>query len=158
MSDNLTGQKPAAMREKISRAVVPHRFAINLWLQNQLTRQKLRTDRYYIHVYQTKIGIERRTLRSKEIAHELGRRWKKEYLPRPTDISRVKHETHFVPRDRKRNSWKRSDTNYTGRKRTPQELLRTVRESNSTNHQQLTDNVQRLTEVLEKLLKRNGCF
>ena len=144
--------------DKASRPVVPHRFAINLGHQNKLSRQNLRKDRYYIHVYQTKIGSERRTLRSKEIAHEIGRRWRKEYLPRPIDNSRVKQETHFVTRDRERNSWKRSDTNYTGSKRTPQRLTRTERETNSTNNQQLTENVQRLTEVLEKLLTRNRCF
>ena len=45
----------------------------------------LRKDRYYMHVYQTKIGSERRTLRSKVIARELWRRFGRMYLPREMD-------------------------------------------------------------------------
>ena len=155
-SEGVTIYQPT--REHSSRPVVPHRFAINLGLHNQLARQHLKTDRYYIHVYQTKIGPERRSLRSKEIAQEISRRWRKVYFPRPIDIPRVKQERFQANRDRWRYPWKRNDTNYTGRKRTPRDRLRTERETNSTKQQQLTENVQRLTEVLEKLLERKGSF
>ena len=45
----------------------------------------LRMDRFYIHVYQTKIGPDRRKLRSKEIARELGRRFGRFYWPRDAE-------------------------------------------------------------------------
>ena len=41
-----------------------------------IARTKLRTDRYYINVYQTKIGPDRRILRSKEKVRESQRRFK----------------------------------------------------------------------------------
>ena len=45
----------------------------------------LRMDRFYIHVYQTKIGPDRRTLRSKEIVRELGRRLGRLFWPRDAE-------------------------------------------------------------------------
>ena len=45
----------------------------------------MRRDRYYIHVYQTRIGPERRTLRSKGIARELTKRFGELYWPRDMD-------------------------------------------------------------------------
>ena len=71
-------------RQKINRTIVPHRFAINP--RTETPRTELRIDRYYIHVYQTKIGPDRRTLRSKSIARELQRRFKGIYWPRKIDI------------------------------------------------------------------------
>ena len=55
-----------------------------------------------MHVYQTKIGPERRTLRSKAIARELSRRFRGIYWPRQIDIQNVTGKTAEV---RKRNQW-----------------------------------------------------
>ena len=71
-------------REEINRTIVPHRFAINP--NRETLRRKLRTDRYYMHIYQTRIGPERRTLRSKAIARELSRKFGKIYWPRKMDM------------------------------------------------------------------------
>ena len=71
-------------RDRTIRTIVPHRFAIKP-KQNIMTG-RLRTDRYYIHVYQTKIGTSRRTLSSKGIARELNRRFREVYMPRKIDI------------------------------------------------------------------------
>ena len=77
-------------RESTRRPIVPHRFAINLGQQYQ--QPKLGTDRYYIHVYQTKIGSRRETLRSKEIAREISKRWREVYLPRSIDPQKARSD------------------------------------------------------------------
>ena len=71
------------IRERPSAAVVRHRFAI--LPPRGGCRRPLRTDRYYVHVYQTKIGRQRRTLHSKRIATELERKYGKSYYPRELD-------------------------------------------------------------------------
>ena len=73
-------------RDRTNRTIVPHRFAMKP--PQDTRRGRLRTDRYYIHVYQTKIGTSRRTLRSKGIASELARRYGDAYMPREVDIQR----------------------------------------------------------------------
>ena len=70
-------------REEIRRTIVPHRFAINP--RGETTRSKLRTDRYYMHIYQTKIGPDRLTLRSIEMARELNQMFGNIYWPRKFD-------------------------------------------------------------------------
>ena len=70
-------------REVRERTILAHRFALNPTCKTP--RKILRKDRYYIHVYQTKIGSERRTLRSKVIARELWRRFGRMYWPRQMD-------------------------------------------------------------------------
>ena len=60
-----------------------HRTTLNPRTDTQ--RKMLRMDRFYIHVYQTKIGPDRRTLRSKEIARELGRRLGRLFWPRDAE-------------------------------------------------------------------------
>ena len=67
----------------MNRTIVQHRFATNP--SRDTHRKILRIDRFYIHVYQTKIGPERRTLKSKEIARELARRFGRMYWPRDID-------------------------------------------------------------------------
>ena len=80
-TEGLTVYKP--IKEMPTSTVVRHRFAM---LPPQGShRRRLRTDRYYIHVYQTKIGDERKTLQSRKIAQELGRRYRKYYYPREVD-------------------------------------------------------------------------
>ena len=73
--------------DTLIRTIVPHRFAINP--SRCSIRQKMRTDRYYIHVYQTRVGPERRTLRSRAIARELRRRFGNLYWPRDIDKNDV---------------------------------------------------------------------
>ena len=70
--------------DSLIRTIVPHRVATNP--SRCSIRQKMRTDRYYIHVYQTRVGPERRTLRSRAIARELRRRFGNLYWP--TDIDK----------------------------------------------------------------------
>ena len=65
------------------RTIVPHRFAINL--PQAVAKARIKTDRYYIHVYQTKIGTQRWTLRSKEMVQEMQSMFKKVYYPRDVD-------------------------------------------------------------------------
>ena len=80
-TEGLTVYKP--IKEMPTSIVVRHRFAM---LPPQGTyRRRLRTDRYYIHVYQTKVGDERKTLQSRKMAQELGRRYRKYYYPREVD-------------------------------------------------------------------------
>ena len=69
--------------DRVTRPIVPHRFAINLTYS--IPRSQLRTDRFYIHIYQTKIGSDRRTLRSREMVQEMKKQFKKVYWPRPVD-------------------------------------------------------------------------
>ena len=78
--------------EKINISIVPHRFAINPG--RDTIRKVLRRDRYYIHVYQTRVDAERRTLRSKSIARELKKRFEGMYWPRDIDNQTQKRETH----------------------------------------------------------------
>ena len=59
-----------------------------------ILRKVLRGDRYYIHVYQTRVGDERRTLRSKSIARELMRRFEGMYWPREIDKQPRKRDIH----------------------------------------------------------------
>ena len=80
-SEGVTVYNPS--RNLPNRTIVPHRFAIKP-IQNT-NRCSLRTDRYYIHVYQTKVGSSRRTLSSKGIAEELRTRFGGVYMPREID-------------------------------------------------------------------------
>ena len=80
------------VRERPSAAVVRHRFAI--LPPSSGCRKSLRTDRYYIHVYQTKIGVKRRTLHSKTIARELQRKFGKSYYPR--EVVRARQPVRYM--------------------------------------------------------------
>ena len=158
-------------REKTNTPVVPHRFAINIEQQNQTT--KLRTDRYYIHVYQTKIGPERKTLRSKKMSKELNKILGTVYYPRERDLPREWQGNKEAERRRPirvmefqkaKDGWTRathkSRTQTSTAKGTPQEENGTERgEKNTcqkTQQEGLTGKVQRLTEVLEKMLREGG--
>ena len=155
--------------ERLNRPIVPHRFAINLGQQSRSSG--LRTDRYYIHVYQTKIGPERRTLRSKEIAQEINRRWRKVYFPRPIDIPREWPEKYEGRGRRPRRPAERNRTrvrkghSQEQRKRsnkrrytTRKEVDTTQRETNNRQWQHLSDEVRSLINVLRTLLQRKGHF
>ena len=80
VAEGVTVYKPA--RQKPS-ALMRHRFAIIP--KNGKSRKCLRTDRYYVHVYQSKIGPKRRTLWSREIVQTLKRRFGHSYWPREVD-------------------------------------------------------------------------
>ena len=99
-------------REIQDRTIVPHRFAINP--TGEIPRKILRKDRYYIHVYQTKIGPERRTMRSKGIARELWRRFGKLYWPREMDKNWEGRRTRITEaRVNGRETWRRREANRT---------------------------------------------
>ena len=80
-TEGITVYKP--IKEMPTSTVVRHRFAM---LPPKGTyRRRLKTDRYYIHVYQTKIGDQRKTLQSRKMAQELRRRYREYYYPREVD-------------------------------------------------------------------------
>ena len=74
-----------ALDENRAPTIKRHRFAMVPPDDYQSCFNPLRTDRFYIHVYQTRLDLQQdgvRTLKSKEIARELFERWPKEYFPR----------------------------------------------------------------------------
>ena len=165
--EGVTIYKPT--RELANTPVVPHKFAINIGQHNQTSR--LRTDRYYIHVYQTKIGPWRKTLRSKEMTVELSKRLGKVYYPRPRDLPREQRGIQQGERGRpirvsqRKHVWeqRRGDryqisTQTTRANEPPREKPRTGKGGNKSQREQLTDKVQKLTEVLEKMMKEKGGF
>lgn len=154
--NGVTIYKPT--REQTSRSVVPHRFAINLGQQYQ--QPKLRTDRYYIHVYQTKIGSIRKTLRSKESAREINKRWRKVYLPRAIDTQRARADKSEANRERPKRSGEHNRSiqrswNY-GRIRPKQKVDTRETESNYWRQSKLTEELQKLADTLKRLVERTG--
>ena len=108
-SEGVTVYNPS--RDRNTRTIVPHRFAIKP--RQDTARCRLRTDRYYIHVYQTKIGPSKRTLSSKGIAEELKRRFGGLYMPREIDAQnrttrwdRSRRETGYKEAPRKGGTWR----------------------------------------------------
>ena len=66
-----------------------HRFAVFPPNGEKVCRNSMRPDRYYIHVYQTKIKKADGVvcwLRSKEIAKFLNNKWRQTYYPRDRDF------------------------------------------------------------------------
>ena len=165
--EGVTIYKPT--REQTNTPVVPHRFAINLEQHERNTG--LRTDRYYIHVYQTKIGPERKTLRSKEMARELSKKLGSVYYPRERDLPKENERTQQPERQRPtrererqqtKEHWRRdgyqSRTPITWEKGNLQVKQWAEKGRSGTKHDQLADKVQRLTEVLERMLVEKGGF
>ena len=73
---------------KYKHILKPHRLAVLPKPGVECNFRALRPDRFYVHVYQTKIEFKRynlRTLKSRIIAKELAKRWAKSYLPRSID-------------------------------------------------------------------------
>ena len=122
-------------RDRTIRTVVPHRFAIKP-KQNTMTGS-LRTDRYYIHVYQTKIGTSRRTLSSKGIARELNRRFREVYMPRKIDIQnsprrgdRQRRDTGNRDEARKEGTWRETSWRETSTRKKDSERQRRREDEN----------------------------
>ena len=68
----------------------PHRFAMRPYNTPRIDWRVFRPNKYYIHVYQTKIERARsdlRTLSSRAIAQHLRHQWSAHYWPRTTDIN-----------------------------------------------------------------------
>ena len=66
-----------------------HRFAVFPPEGEKVSRNSMRPDRYYVHVYQTKIKKADGVvcwLRSKEIAQVLNKKWWQTYYPRDRDF------------------------------------------------------------------------
>jgi len=81
-----------------------HRFAVVPPTSDKVCRGDLRPDRYYIHVYQTRVQTSNgdlKWLRSKEIAKHLWRTWGNSYYPRRQDI-RKEPESYEQSRRKKR--------------------------------------------------------
>ena len=89
--------------------VLRHRFAMMPPDTFRGDHNPQRDDRYYIHVYQTKVGTDRRSLRSREMARELERRWTDDYYPRAFDVEnrQVKPRTYV---DNAVRDWNRNRT------------------------------------------------
>ena len=68
----------------------PHRFAMRPNHLSQIDWKIFNPNKYYIHVYQTKIDIgsgDLRTLQSRSIAQYLFQNWNSQYWPRTVDIN-----------------------------------------------------------------------
>ena len=146
--------------ERNTRPIVRHRFAINL---SYVPRARFRTDRYYIHVYQTKVGPGRWTLRSKEMVRELQRKFKTTYWPRIVDThgswqgrtttNRRKSEkvsNNRITEDRRRPAWTRntwSDERSRGRLQ---------RDTKNPQMQEVLAGLQRLSAAVEKMVDGGG--
>ena len=66
-----------------------HRFAMIASENTQVNFRDIRSNKWYVHVYQTKIEHghnDLRTLRSREMARYLHNKWKETYWPRNIDI------------------------------------------------------------------------
>ena len=156
--------RPTSRRE--ARPIVRHRFAINL--SYKVPRTKLKTDRYYIHVYQTKIGPERRTLRSREMVQEMKKRFRGVYWPRLVDTQGRQRERniaeerdHIRRRNDQRADYQRGTEHQRRRayqQRTTQERSPRIgppRVSKPPQFQDLMTGLQKLTVAVERLVE-NG--
>ena len=156
--------RPTSRRD--ARPIVRHRFAINL--SYKVPRTQLKTDRYYIHVYQTKIGPERRTLRSREMVQEMKERFRGVYWPRLVDTQGRQRERNITEernnirrRNDQRADYHRGTEHQRGRAhqlrstqaRSPRREPRRV--SKPPQFQDLMTGLQKLTEAVERLVE-NG--
>ena len=94
----------------------PHRFSMKPLQGSQIDWSVFREDRYYIHVYQTKIERGRkdlRTLHSKTIAQYLSQNWHSQYWPRVIDIKLIEAKA----KSRGVNRYQSSTTSYRPRSR-----------------------------------------
>ena len=76
--------------ESFRHVLRPHRFAMRPYNTSRINWRVFKPDKYYIHVYQTKIERGRndlRTLSSRSIAQHLRHQWNAHYWPRTTDIN-----------------------------------------------------------------------
>ena len=131
-------------REVRDKTIVPHRFALNP--TKETPRKTLRRDRFYIHVYQTRIGYERRTLRSKGISRELSRRFGKMYWPREMDKQWGEHKPKETRRrvtepersktrgTRRQNVWDNSRRSVRSTRTKPTGLNHHTRQKNGSNN------------------------
>ena len=157
--EGVTVYKPHNDRGR--RPLVRHRFAINL--TETVARTKLRTDRYYIHVYQTKIGPDRRTLRSKEMVRELQRRFKTTYWPREVDTqgrwqgrtAAERREPKRV-RDHRRTGDLRWNTRRTNSPSDERLKGSTQRETEKSQMREVMVGLQRLTAAVERMVDGRG--
>ena len=143
------------------RPIVRHKFAINLSFK--IPRKKLRTDRYYIHVYQTKVGPERRTLKSKEMVQEMQRRFKTTYWPRLLDIqgrrdemTTVERRNPFTRRDHHRNEDLRRHKQRTNITTESRSRWRPQSEQKNLQMREVMAGLQRLSKAVEKLAGREA--
>ena len=157
--EGVTVYKPHSERD--TRPIVRHRFAINL--SYKVPRTKLRTDRYYIHVYQTKIGSERRTLRSKEMVRELQRKFKTTYWPRRVDTQgrwegRTTSEKRNPKRDgdHRRTEDQRRPAQKTNTSTDERPKRRPQRETKNRQMQEVLAGLQRLSAAVERMVDRGG--
>ena len=147
--------------ERDSRPIVRHRFAINL--SYTVPRTKLRTDRYYIHVYQTKIGPERRTLRSKEMVQELQRKFKTTYWPRIVDTQGRRHHRNTDGRrkprrlsNHQRNDDSRRPIRETNAPTDRNPWRRPQREKKAQQMQDVMAGLKRLSAAVERMVVREA--
>ena len=149
--------KPTSGRE--TRPIVPHRFAINL--TNTAQRAKLRTDRYYMHVYQTKIGPDRRSLKSREMVQEMQRRFKEFYWPRLVDTQsrglgrRINERRPKRAADHHKSELQKTRTD--ARNSSPERRPRRRAQMNPIPIQsaEILTGLQRLTAAVESLVERS---
>ena len=147
--------------DRVTRPIVPHRFAINLTYT--VPRSQLKTDRYYMHIYQTKIGPDRRTLRSREMVQEMKRRFKKLYWPRPVDTHGRRAETTAAERRTPAgaiNVRRYYDQRRPAQKRTMHQTRRPQggpqRDPQMTQGQDIMTGLKRLTAAVERLVEKGG--
>ena len=144
-----------------ARPVVRHRFAINL--SHIVPKKKLRTDRYYIHVYQTKVGPWRKTLRSKEMVREMQRRFKTTYWPRLVDTlgrrdekATVGRRKYIRVRDNQRKEERRRPNQETSIPTERRSWSRTQKEQKKLQMQEVMTELQRLSAVVERTVGREA--
>ena len=150
--------KPTSERE--TRPIVPHRFAINL--TNTAQRAKLRTDRYYMHVYQTKIGPDRRSLKSREMVQEMQWRFKELYWSRLVDTQSRRVVTRINERRPKRagdrqKSYELQKTRNYARNSSPERRPRRRAQMDPITIQsaEILTGLQKLTAAVESLVERS---
>ena len=67
-----------------------HRFAVRPPLTEAVSRNQIRPNRWYIHIYQTRVDRgngDFRSLKSRVMAKYMQSRWPKSYWPRPKDVN-----------------------------------------------------------------------
>ena len=75
----------------------PHRFSMKPLQGSKIDWSVFKQDKYYIHVYQTKIDRgcrDLRTVHSKTIAQNLSQNWPAQYWPRLVDIRLINSRTN----------------------------------------------------------------
>ena len=87
----------------------PHRFAVIPQNGNEYDFKMIEPDKYYVHVYQTKLEYEKydlRTLNSRVMAKELKQRCGHIYWPRPADKKRRTLRTTLPRKTAENRPWK----------------------------------------------------